>query len=69
MRESSDQKSIQVFAGKVVRKDLVRKVKVGANIRVIVLEYLRGKYCAGGQIRRVRFRNASFLSGNARTTD
>src|SRR5207302_10873667 len=41
-----DLKSTQVFAGKVVRKDLVRKVKVGANIPVFVLEYLLGKYCA-----------------------
>jgi ATP-dependent Lon protease len=29
-----------------VRKDLVRKVKVGANVPVFVLEYLLGKYCA-----------------------
>ena len=36
----------QVFAGRVVRKDLVRKVKVGANVPVFVLEYLLGKYCA-----------------------
>jgi len=36
----------EVFAGKVVRKDLVRKVKVGANVPVYVLEYLLGKYCA-----------------------
>src|SRR3954451_4741087 len=36
-----DVKSTQVFAGKVVRK-----VKVGANIPVFVLEYLLGKYCA-----------------------
>ncbi len=41
-----DQKAATVFAGKVVRKDLVRKVKVGANIPVFVLEYLLGKYCA-----------------------
>ncbi|MGA7497919.1 MAG: protease Lon-related BREX system protein BrxL [Isosphaeraceae bacterium] len=41
-----DQKSTQVFAGKVVRKDLVRKVKVGSNVPVFVLEYLLGKYCA-----------------------
>ena len=41
-----DRKSTQVFAGKVVRKDLVRKVKVGANVPVFVLEYLLGKYCA-----------------------
>src|SRR5262245_40667848 len=36
----------RVFAGKVVRKDLVRKIKVGANVPVFVLEYLLGKYCA-----------------------
>src|SRR5438876_4090363 len=41
-----DQKASSVFAGKVVRKDLVRKVKVGANVPVFVLEYLLGKYCA-----------------------
>ncbi len=41
-----DRKAASVFAGKVVRKDLVRKVKVGANVPVFVLEYLLGKYCA-----------------------
>lgn len=41
-----DQKVTSIFAGKVVRKDLVRKVKVGANVPVFVLEYLLGKYCA-----------------------
>ena len=41
-----DQKVASVFAGKVVRKDLVRKIKVGANVPVYVLEYLLGKYCA-----------------------
>lgn len=34
------------FAGRVVRKDLVRQVKVGANVPVYVLEFLLGKYCA-----------------------
>ena len=41
-----DRKAASVFAGKVVRKDLVRKVKVGANVPVFVLEYLLGRYCA-----------------------
>jgi len=41
-----DLKATSVFAGKVVRKDLVRKVKVGANVPVFVLEYLLGRYCA-----------------------
>jgi predicted ATP-dependent Lon-type protease len=41
-----DRKATRIFTGKVVRKDLVRKVKVGANVPVFVLEYLLGKYCA-----------------------
>lgn len=41
-----DRKASSIFAGKVVRKDLVRKIKVGANVPVFVLEYLLGKYCA-----------------------
>ena len=41
-----DRKASSVFAGKVVRKDLVRKIKVGANVPVFVLESLLGKYCA-----------------------
>jgi ATP-dependent Lon protease len=45
-RDALDDKVTRVFAGKVVRKDLVRKVKVGANVPVFVLEYLLGKYCA-----------------------
>lgn len=43
---SLDGKVTETFSGKVVRKDLVRKVKVGANVPVFVLEYLLGKYCA-----------------------
>jgi ATP-dependent Lon protease len=46
VRDALDDKANRLFAGKVVRKDLVRKVKVGANIPVFVLEFLLGKYCA-----------------------
>jgi ATP-dependent Lon protease len=45
-RDALDDKVNAAFAGKVVRKDLVRKVKVGANVPVFVLEFLLGKYCA-----------------------
>jgi len=45
-RDTLDDKVNSVFAGKVVRKDLVRKIKAGANVPVFVLEYLLGKYCA-----------------------
>ena len=34
------------FAGKVVRKDLTKLIKEGANVPVYVLEYLLGMYCA-----------------------
>src|SRR5436305_10041502 len=44
--DALDDKANRLYAGKVVRKDLVRKVKVGANVPVFVLEYLLGKYCA-----------------------
>jgi ATP-dependent Lon protease len=36
----------QHFPGKVVRKDLTKLVKEGANVPVYVLEYLLGSYCA-----------------------
>ena len=36
----------QSFAGKVVRKDLTKLIKEGANVPVYVLEYLLGMYCA-----------------------
>ena len=34
------------FDGKIVRKDLTKRVKEGANVPVYVLEYLLGKYCS-----------------------
>ena len=34
------------FAGRVVRKDLTKLLKEGANVPVYVLEYLLGMYCA-----------------------
>ena len=34
------------FAGRVVRKDLTKMIKEGANVPVYVLEYLLGMYCA-----------------------
>jgi ATP-dependent Lon protease len=34
------------FAGRVVRKDLTKMIKEGANVPIYVLEYLLGMYCA-----------------------
>lgn len=41
-----NEKLNKYFAGKVVRKDLTKKIKEGANVPVYVLEYLLGMYCA-----------------------
>ena len=35
----------QTFDGKIVRKDLTKKIKEGANVPVYVLEFLLGQYC------------------------
>lgn len=44
--DTLDIKLNQSFAGKVVRKDLTKHIKEGANVPVYVLEYLLGMYCA-----------------------
>ena len=41
-----DELLIRHFAGKVVRKDLTKLVKEGANVPVFVLEYLLGSHCS-----------------------
>lgn len=35
----------QQFDGRIVRKDLTKKIKEGANVPVYVLEFLLGQYC------------------------
>lgn len=44
--DALDTKLNQSFPGKVVRKDLTKQIKEGANVPVYVLEYLLGMYCA-----------------------
>src|SRR6266581_2180353 len=46
MLDALDVKLAETFGGRVVRKDLVKKTKVGFNIPVYVLEYLLGRYCS-----------------------
>jgi ATP-dependent Lon protease len=41
-----DEKVLNVLAGRVVRKDLVQRIKSGVTVPVYVLEYLLGKYCS-----------------------
>lgn len=44
-REVIKEKLRQAFDGKIVRKDLTKKIKEGANVPVYVLEFLLGQYC------------------------
>lgn len=44
--DSLDQKIVEYFPGKAVRKDLTSLMKKGANVPTYVLEYLLGMYCA-----------------------
>ncbi len=45
-REIIKDKLRQTFDGKIVRKDLTKKIKEGANVPVYVLEFLLGQYCS-----------------------
>lgn len=45
-REIIKNKLRQNFDGKIVRKDLTKKIKEGANVPVYVLEFLLGQYCS-----------------------
>ncbi len=45
-REEIKGKLRQYFDGKIVRKDLTKKIKEGANVPVYVLEFLLGQYCS-----------------------
>lgn len=44
--DALDQKIVDCFPGKIVRKDLTAMLKRGANVPTFVLEYLLGMYCA-----------------------
>ena len=45
-REEIRRKLREHFDGKIVRKDLTKKIKEGANVPVYVLEFLLGQYCS-----------------------
>ena len=52
MTENEDKRAViksklrQYFDGKIVRKDLTKKIKEGTNVPVYVLEFLLGQYCS-----------------------
>lgn len=45
-RDAIKEKLRQNFDGKIVRKDLTKKIKEGADVPVYVLEFLLGQYCS-----------------------
>ena len=48
-REVIKTKLRQTFDGKIVRKDLTKKIKEGSNVPVYVLEFLLGQYCCSDE--------------------
>lgn len=47
--EDLNQKVKRYFDGRIVRKDLTKKIKEGANVPIYVLEYLLGQYCSSDE--------------------
>jgi len=52
--DALDSQLTAVFAGKVVRKDLLQQIKGGENVPSYVLEYLLGRYCASDDPEEIR---------------
>jgi ATP-dependent Lon protease len=48
-REIIRQKLRKTFDGRIVRKDLTKHIKEGANVPVYVLEFLLGQYCSSDE--------------------
>ena len=48
-REMIQDRLREYFDGKIVRKDLTKKIKEGANVPVYVLEFLLGQYCSSDE--------------------
>lgn len=46
MMDKLDDKLIEIFDGKLVRKDLLQRIKKGTNVPTFVLEFLLARYCA-----------------------
>lgn len=59
--DALDQKLNQVFAGKVVRKDLLLQVKKGTNVPSFVLEFLLARFCASDDPREIQEGMAAVL--------
>ena len=49
-----DEKLLDTFQGKVVRKDLLHRIKKGTNVPTFVLEFLLARYCASEDPREIQ---------------
>ena len=45
-QDSLDQKVLEIFDGRVVRKDLLHRIKKGTNVPTFVLEFFLARFCA-----------------------
>jgi ATP-dependent Lon protease len=52
--DALDEKLLEHFRGYVVKKDLVRTVKIGANVPVFVLEYLIASACSTNDLEKIK---------------
>ena len=48
-RDELDRLLLEAFDGKVVRKDLLHRIKKGTNVPTFVLEFLLARYCASDE--------------------
>ncbi len=49
IKDLLDKRLLEVFNGKVVRKDLLHRIKKGTNVPTFVLEFLLARYCASDE--------------------
>jgi len=59
--DALDHKLNEIFAGKVVRKDLLLQVKKGTNVPSFVLEFLLARFCASDDPREIQDGMAAVL--------
>ncbi len=45
-KDALDEKVLEIFDGKVVRKDLLHRIKKGTNVPTFVLEFFLARFCA-----------------------
>lgn len=42
---TATERFVDLFSGRIVRKDLTKLIKEGANVPIYVLEFLLGQFC------------------------